>query len=168
MNILVITNLYPPQELGGYGRSIADFVWGLKERDNYLQVLSSDSPNLGASSKIGPSGESVDRRLRLKGEYSGGVKNIEDPNERYQIDLYNGRIIRDYINRRQWDGILIGNLDLLGPELIPVLLEAKCKIQHHIGFVHPPFPTGSWPKSDRYIPVAASGNTSCTFASRCA
>ena len=24
MNLLVITNLYPPQELGGYGRSIAD------------------------------------------------------------------------------------------------------------------------------------------------
>ena len=29
MNLLVVTNLYPPQELGGYGRSIADFVWGL-------------------------------------------------------------------------------------------------------------------------------------------
>lgn len=26
MNILVITNLYPPQELGGYGRSIHDFA----------------------------------------------------------------------------------------------------------------------------------------------
>ena len=26
MNLLVVTNLYPPQELGGYGRCIADFV----------------------------------------------------------------------------------------------------------------------------------------------
>ena len=28
MQLLLITNLYPPQELGGYGRSMADFAWG--------------------------------------------------------------------------------------------------------------------------------------------
>ena len=43
MNILVVTNLYP-QELGGYGRSMADFVWGLRERGHNIQVLSSDAP----------------------------------------------------------------------------------------------------------------------------
>ena len=32
MNLLVVTNLYPPQELGGYGRSMADFIWGLQQR----------------------------------------------------------------------------------------------------------------------------------------
>ena len=67
MNLLVVTNLYPPQELGGYGRSIADFVWGLRERGHNIQVLSSDAPHLGASSGLGPSGEAVDRRLQLKG-----------------------------------------------------------------------------------------------------
>ena len=62
MNILIITNIYPPQELGGYGRSIADFAWGLKERGHHLQVLTSDSPELGESDNLGPSGEDVDRR----------------------------------------------------------------------------------------------------------
>ena len=53
MNLLVVTNLYPPQELGGYGRSIADFVWGLRQRGHSIQVLSSDAPHLGASSGFG-------------------------------------------------------------------------------------------------------------------
>ena len=30
MRLLLITNLYPPQELGGYGRCMADFAWGLQ------------------------------------------------------------------------------------------------------------------------------------------
>ena len=57
MNLLVVTNLYPPQELGGYGRSIADFVWGLRERRHHIQVLSSNAPHLGANSDLGPSGK---------------------------------------------------------------------------------------------------------------
>ena len=65
MRLLLITNLYPPQELGGYGRCMADFAWGLQERGHSLQVISSDAPYLGPSSS-GPSAEPVDRRLRLK------------------------------------------------------------------------------------------------------
>ena len=54
MNLLVVTNLYPPQELGGYGRCMADFVWALRERGHTIQVLSSDAterelPGGGAS-----------------------------------------------------------------------------------------------------------------------
>lgn len=156
MNILIITNIYPPQELGGYGRSISDFAWGLKQQGHSLQVLSSDAPELGESSNIGPSGESVDRRLQLKGSYTCGVKHENDPRIRKEIDKQNFRIIRHWIKVGIWDGILVGNLDLIGPELLQVALEANCKIQHHVGFVHPPFPTSAWPASDNYQMVAAS------------
>ena len=156
MNLLVVTNLYPPQELGGYGRSIADFVWGLRERGHTIQVLSSDAPHLGASSGIGPSGETVDRRLQLKGSYQGGVLPLQDPQQRQSIDQANATLIRRWVKSQHWDGILLGNLDLLGPELLPALLEAPCIIQHHVGFVHPPFPPSAWPDSNRYRLVAAS------------
>ena len=156
MNLLVITNLYPPQELGGYGRSIADFVWGLQERGHDIQVLSSNTPHLGAGSSIGPSGEPVDRRLQLKGSYEGGVRPVQDPQQRQVIDQANTELIRSWLNNKHWDGILIGNLDLLGPELLPPLQEAPCILQHHVGFVHPPFPPDAWPNSDRYRLVAAS------------
>ena len=156
MNFLVVTNLYPPQELGGYGRSIADFVWGLQERGHSIRVLSSDSPYLGESSNIGPSGEAVERKLQLKGSYQGGVRHLEDPEQRQIIDRSNTSLIRAWLNSQNWDGILLGNLDLLGPELLPALLEAPCIVQHHVGFVHAPFPPSAWPQSGRYRLVAAS------------
>ena len=118
-------------------------------------MLSSDAPHLGASSEVGPSGETVDRRLRLKGSYEGGVRPLQDPKQRHAIDQANAARIRFWLNREQWDGILLGNLDLLGPELLPEL-EACCIVQHHVGFVHAPFPPSAWPKSDLYQLVAAS------------
>ena len=48
MQLLLITNLYPPQELGGYGRCMADFCWGLKQRGHQLQVICNDASYLGA------------------------------------------------------------------------------------------------------------------------
>tara|TARA_B100000674_G_C37918050_1_gene951930 strand:+ start:400 stop:1590 length:1191 start_codon:yes stop_codon:yes gene_type:complete len=156
MKLLVVTNLYPPQELGGYGRSIADFVWGLRERGHSIQVLSSDTPHLGDSSDQGPSGEEVDRRLQLKGSYQGGVRALQDPQQRKAIDQANIALIRGWLRRQHWGGVLLGNLDLLGPELLPALLEAECVVQHHIGFVRAPFPPSAWPHSDRYRLVAAS------------
>ena len=78
MRLLLITNLYPPQELGGYGRCMADFAWGLQKRGHTLQVISSDAPYLGPSN-AGPSGEPVDRRLQLKGSFQGGLKQLHEP-----------------------------------------------------------------------------------------
>ena len=156
MNLLVVTNLYPPQELGGYGRSIADFVWGLQKRGHSIQVLSSDAPYLGASSGLGPSGEKVYSRLQLKGSYEGGVRQLEVQRQRQLIDEANAELVRSWLKKKQWDGILVGNLDLIGPELLPVVLESSCIVQHHVGFVHAPFPPSAWPQNDRYRLVAAS------------
>ena len=36
MRLLIVTNLYPPQELGGYGRSMADL---LKDCSNVAIML---------------------------------------------------------------------------------------------------------------------------------
>ena len=162
MNLLVVTNLYPPQELGGYGRSMADFVWGLQERGHSIQVLSSDAPHLGASSGLGPSGEAVDRRLQLKGSYEGGVRpcrihNVAKPLTRPMLHSFAlGSTVK------HWDGILLGNLDLLGPELLPTLLEGQCIVQHHVGFVHAPFPPSAWPTAIATGWWSVGGSAICT------
>ena len=65
MRILVITNLYPPQELGGYGRSISDFVWALSRKGHSISVLTSEASYLGPSMVY----EFVDRSLILKGSF---------------------------------------------------------------------------------------------------
>ena len=98
----------------------------------------------------------MDRRLQLKGSYEGGVRPLQDPQESQAIDQANAALIRSWLNTQHWDGILLGNLDLLGPELLPALFEATCIVQHHVGFVHAPFPPSAWPKSNRYKLVGAS------------
>lgn len=47
MRLLVLNNLYPPQELGGYGRSLFDFATELKALGHQIQVLTSHAPYLG-------------------------------------------------------------------------------------------------------------------------
>ena len=107
MRLLLITNLYPPQELGGYGRCMADFAWGLQQRGHTLQVISSDAPYLGPSSS-GPSSEPVDRRLQLKGSFQGGVSQLQDPAVRKAVDANNRSLLVSWLGQGPWDGILLG------------------------------------------------------------
>ena len=156
MQLLLITNLYPPQELGGYGRCMADFAWGLQQRGHTLQVISSDAPYLGPSS-AGPSAESVDRRLRLKGTFQGGVYQLQEPTAREAVDEHNCELLNHWLSKGAWDGILLGNLDLLGTELLAPLLASDLPLLHHIGFVTPPYPLEETPpKNTSYRLLAAS------------
>lgn len=156
MRILAITNLYPPQELGGYGRSIADFVWGLQQLGHSVQVLSTDADYLGPAAPVGPSGELVDRGLQIKGTYEGGVQPIQDSATRERIDATNHACLRRWLMRERWDGVLVGNLDLLGPELLAPLLASTIPIQHHVGFVSPPYHPSAYPRQGNYQLIAAS------------
>jgi glycogen(starch) synthase len=159
MRLLVVTNLYPPQELGGYGRSIADFVWGLSQRGHQLQVITSDAPYLEAPgsgmSGWGPSGEAVARTLQLKGSYRNGVQALHDQGVCARIDHSNAAALRHWL-AQGFDGVLVGNLDLLGAELLQVLLQPGIAVVHHVGFVTPPFEPSLMPMQPHYRLVAAS------------
>ena len=155
MKLLVVTNLYPPQELGGYGRSIADFVWGLQERGHQVQVLSSDAGYLGPGGD-GPSGEPVDRCLMLKGDYQQGVGFLEDPIAIAEVDRVNIHLLSGWLDTGGWDGILVGNLDLLGFELLNHLLGPGIPVLQHLGFVSPPFAPEQLPLQSHYRLVSAS------------
>ena len=155
MRILLVTNLYPPQELGGYGRSLADFCWGLQQRGHSIKVLCSDAPYLGASA-AGPSGEPVLRELLLKGTFEGGVELLQEPERCRQIDQHNSHVVTRLCGAQPFDGILLGNLDLLGVELLTPLLQLGLPLLHHVGFMVAPFAPGQWPNHPRYTLVAAS------------
>ena len=155
MKLLVVTNLYPPQELGGYGRSIADFVWGLQERGHQVQVLSSDASYLGFGGD-GPSGEPVDRCLMLKGDYQQGVRFLEDPIAIAEVDRVNIHLLNGWLDQGGWDGILVGNLDLLGLDPLDCLLGRGLPVLQHLGFVAPPFAPEQLPLQSHYRLVSAS------------
>jgi len=165
MRLLLLTNLYPPQELGGYGRCMADFAWGLQRRGHSVTVLSSDAPYLGPGDGQGPSGEPVLRQLVLKGTYRGGVQAIQDSQQRLAIDRRNQATITALWQRQgAFDGVLLGNIDLLGLEVVDPLLGLGAVVLHHVGFVHPPFAAEQLPRSRRYQLVGASRAVSAALA----
>ena len=155
MQLLLITNLYPPQELGGYGRCMADFAWGFLQRGHHVQVLCNDAPYLGYGGK-GPSGERVFRTLKLKGSFDNGVQHLEDAEACTAVDIHNRAVISQILQQETPDGVLLGNLDLLGAEMLSPLLSSGLPLLHHIGFVYPPFPAKQRPTSLNYRMVAAS------------
>lgn len=155
MRLLIVSNLYPPQELGGYGRSLADFAWGLLQRGHQVRVLTSDAPYLGAP-EPGPSGESVERSLQLKGSFANGVQLLNDQEACSRIDRHNISTLRHLLGTGPVDGVLLGNLDLLGPAVLHTLLEPGIPVLHHVGFMAAPFGREHWPQSPHYQLVAAS------------
>ena len=156
MRVLLITNLYPPQELGGYGRCMADFCGGLIRRGYQMQVLCNDASYLGSSSKTGPSGEPVARELQLKGDFCNGVHHMQTPSEQNAVDRHNQVVIQKWLEKEKWDGILLGNIDLLGISLLHYLLSHKLHILHHVGFVHSPYSVDQQPYAEEYHLLAAS------------
>lgn len=156
MRLLLITNLFPPQELGGYGRSMADFAWGLEQRGHELRVLSSNAPYLEQARNSSPVAASISRSLLLKGSFEHGVHQFDDPSVRQKIDQHNLQEIRSALSQGRWDGVLLGNLDLLGPELLSPLLQSGLRLLHHIGYTHAPFGAGQHPHQPSYRILAAS------------
>ena len=154
MRILLVTNLYPPQELGGYGRCMSDFCWGLQRLGHHVAVLTSDAPYLGPGLN-GPNGEPVERALQLKGSFENGINQINDPSACTRINQGNQLVLHQRL-RKGWDGVLVGNLDLLGNELLPPLLQAGIPVLHHVGFVHPPYPAQHYPNQSHYTVLSAS------------
>ena len=156
MHLLLITNLFPPQELGGYGRCMADFAWGLEQRGHQLSVLCSDAPYLPQPMSDIKLAAPVNRCLTLKGNFRDGVHQLKDAQARGAIDAENQRVLNEQLRRHRFDGVLLGNLDLLGAELLTGLVDSKLPLLHHIGYVMPPFASEAHPRHELYQMVAAS------------
>ena len=160
MKLLAITNIYPPQELGGYGRCIHDFVVSLKSFGHQVDVLTSDAPYLNShsqsiSDKLILSDLNISRSLILKGSYERGVSMITCPTTCHSINNINVNIISSCYDA-SYDGILLGNIDLLGIEILSPLLALGIPILHHIGFIDPPYSSQLQPSSRLYTICPAS------------
>jgi glycogen(starch) synthase len=154
LRILVLTNLYPPQELGGYGRSIYDFATNLRLLGHQLQVISTDAPYLGGDCS---QDQHVDRRLELLGSYDGGLKPLSDPGERQRRIQYNRQLLDHHLQQFKPQAALLGNLDMLGPELLHHLVARGVPCWHHHGFSQPAFhPDQLPPAGSGYHPLANS------------
>jgi glycosyltransferase involved in cell wall biosynthesis len=154
MRILVINNIYPPQELGGYGRSIHDFAAVLAHRGHETRVLCANLPEWQRGAAEEPH---VRRVLQLFGRWKdGGVKFDEDAERIRLVIEYNHRAIADTINRFRPDACLTGNIDLISPLPFESIVAKSVPVLHHLGNSSPSYPPPMTPVNPLYRLSTAS------------
>ena len=152
--ILIINNLYPPQELGGYGRLMCDFANILERRGHNVYVLTSDTPYLGYIDKDEPG---INRGLVLCGGWHNGVSKLINENDKIlQIVKGNSEKIRNVIQEFRPELCLSGNIDFLSHMVFEPLLEKGIPVIHHVGNDSPGYAVSDTPRSDLYHLAAAS------------
>ncbi|MBD2020192.1 glycosyltransferase family 4 protein [Leptolyngbya sp. FACHB-36] len=152
MKILVINNLYPPDALGGYERSIADYARLLQHRGHDVRVLTSgDSQQFSASHISKYADPVVERCLSLGGTYSlnQGAEWLP-PDVLGAVDNRNRQILAQHLQAFQPDVCLVGNLDLLNVDLVEQVLAAQVPVAHYVMNKHPGYVAEVAPKSPLY------------------
>jgi glycosyltransferase involved in cell wall biosynthesis len=157
--ILVITNILPPQELGGYGRSLWEFAQGLRLRGHEVRVLTGNSPMLAKT----PSPAEVEfetyvsRRLKLMGAWVDGRPIlITNPKEIVARLRANTQLIRHTIRTMNAEVVLVGNLDFLGVGPINTATEAGLPVIQSLGNTNPGYSIDEQPFSPLYCVAPCS------------
>ena len=122
-----------------------------KNKGYEIQILTSNQPHLGIT----------EDNIRSKGikavKYDKGVIRISNKEEEKRRRIHNINLIEEVIRIIRPDCCLIGNLDLLGEEVLNCVLDKKIPTIQHIGFMGSPF-EGDWIPSKKPFRVAlASG-----------
>jgi len=131
LRILILTNLYPPQELGGYGRSIYDFAQNLSLLGHSIYVLTSDAPYLGGDLR---QEQNVDRGLQLLGTYKDGVHFLSPGADFSRRCTHNLTLLESLLSSFRPQSVFVGNIDLLDPKLLNCILRRNIHCWHHQGF----------------------------------
>ena len=106
--ILVITNLYPPQELGVRSFYLR-FCGKPRLLGHNVQVLSSNAPYLGGDLR---EDQQVNRQLLLLGSYEGSLTEVKDLGQRMKIISHNELVINQLVSDYRPQAVLLGNLDM--------------------------------------------------------
>ena len=144
MRILVVSNLYPPQELGGYGRSIYDFANVLCSRGHHTRVLTSNMPQWQRGHEDEPH---VSRSLTLYGNWENGTTTQAAPDVVLATTLKHHRLLADAVKSFQPDACLVGNIDFLSPYVPHVLTAQGVGLIHHLGNRQPGYVPWNFPRT---------------------
>jgi glycosyltransferase involved in cell wall biosynthesis len=153
LSIVVVTNLFPPQELGGYGRMMWEFARGLAARGHTVQVLTSDEAAFGQP----PTDDEttmekyVSRTLKLTGTWKGGkpVPIAERPEILSRL-RENAARLRSMVTRLDADLVVAGNLDFLGISLLRPALDKKVPVLHALANANPGYAVSEQPREAHY------------------
>lgn len=158
LRILVISNLYPPQVIGGYERAIADYARLLSLRGHTVLVLTANVEGLPTTSSAIPELEAVTikRSLALHGTWTSMGVQIFAQEQVEAIIQKNHIAIAEEIFAFEPDVCLAGNVTLLGRKPIMQLLEAGIPVAHYVMNNLPGYLAENAPKTSQYRYIAVS------------
>ena len=153
LTILLVTNLFPPQELGGYGRMMWEFAHGLRARGHTVRVLTADLPQfakLATEDEVAME-EHVMRTLALLGSWEGGRGvALADRSEQIRRLRDNAARVRTAVTKLGADLVLAGNLDFLGVSSIEPALSREVPVLHALANAAPGYPLQEQPLQAHY------------------
>jgi hypothetical protein len=127
MKILVVTNLYPPNSLGGYERLCATLANALAERGHAVRVLTSAH----GGGKTAPDPIPVDRMLRLLASSRSIYEPFEGGTaEREVVIEENGAVLRRCVEGFRPETILAGNLMFLDRRFLESLVGLGVRVAY--------------------------------------
>lgn len=140
-SIVLVTNLYPPQELGGYGRMMWEFAHGLLARGHRVRVLTSDVTEF-AHQALTAEEQAMEphvlRTLQLLGRWVGGKGEwLEDRQEMRRRARDNAARLRTALAKSGADLVLAGNLDFLGLTVLQAALAQNIPVLHALANAAP-------------------------------
>jgi glycosyltransferase involved in cell wall biosynthesis len=158
--VLVATNLFPPQEFGGYGRKLWEFSAELRRRGHDVRVLTADAPEFVKPGETGSLDMEpwVERSLRLQGTWRDGRAHfLPDAQERAAIAAANDKLIVETAARLGSEVCLAGNVDLMSTGFLSALPASGAPLVHTVGNRHPGYAPADAPTSPlhRIAPASA-------------
>jgi glycosyltransferase involved in cell wall biosynthesis len=157
--ILVVTNIFPPQELGGYGRMMWEFAQGLAARGHEVRVLTADLPGLSKPPTPDEAAmeSRVSRTLPILGEWRAGTPVvISDRSEIARRILSIRETVAAAIRDFGAEVVLAGNLDFLETLPIDVSIAAGVPVIHALGNATPGYGHALQPRSPLYCLAPSS------------
>ncbi|WP_146208724.1 glycosyltransferase family 4 protein [Azospirillum sp. TSO22-1] len=148
--VVIVTNLFPPQEFGGYGRKMWEFAAELRRRGHAVRVLCADRPEFVRPGVAGDADleDAVERSLSLYGAWEDGVAHLDPDQERIKAIAHdNNQRILDAAYEFDCDACLVGNLDMLANGFLSVLADAGVPVVHCIGNSTPSYSFRGMPTS---------------------
>ena len=153
LRILVVTNLFPPQELGGYGRMMWEFARGLINRGHSVRVLTSNQADMKKEPDPDEAEMEVDvvRSLSLPGGWRGGIPCYLDDSAELsgRFGALRGTIDA-VLDEFRPDVVFAGNLDFLDTVPVDAALDRGLPVLHALGNIKPGYGRAGQPKSSRY------------------
>ncbi|MBF0332911.1 MAG: glycosyltransferase [Alphaproteobacteria bacterium] len=157
--ILLVTNLFPPEEMGGYGRKLWEFSDSLARRGHDLRVLAGSAdylrrPGEESEDRLEPI---VSRTLKLYGGWSGGGTGmLVSQDEARAMVRHNTETVFDMVRAFRPEALIVGNIDYIGLDYIQPLLDAGIPVIHSLGTQKPAFSPDQAPRHLLYRPAPAS------------